>query len=219
MRTGCPSRPVSRRLARPSTSGPSCTGCAASSRKAEEAYRQASHFGRKPQPGLALLRLAQGQVDAARAAICRVVDEAQDQKTRSRVLGAYVEILLAAHDVKAARAGADELSSIAAALDAPFLHAVALHAQGAVLLAEGDARAALASLRAASNAWQRLDAPYHSARVRVLVGLACRALGDHDSARMELDAACRIFQQLGAAPDIAWLKDLSRTCRQERPAG
>ena len=33
--------------------------------KAEEAYRQASELGRKPQPGLALLRLAQGDVDAA----------------------------------------------------------------------------------------------------------------------------------------------------------
>ncbi len=181
---------------------------------AEEAYRQASHFGRKPQPGLAQLRLAQGQVDTARAAICRVVDEARDRKTRSRVLGAYVEILLAAHDVKAARAGAEELASIADAFDAPFLRAVALHSQGAVLLAEGDARAALASLRTSADAWQRLDAPYHGARVRVLVGLACRALGDHDSARLELEAACRVFQQLGAAPDIAWLKDLSRVVPQ-----
>jgi DNA-binding NarL/FixJ family response regulator len=178
--------------------------------RAEEAYRQASQFGRKPQPGLALLRLAQGQVDAARSAICRVVDEAQDQKTRSRVLGAYVEILLAAHDVKAARAGADELVAIAAALDAPFLQAIAMQVEGAVFLAEGNARAALRSLRTASSAWQPFDAPYHSARVRVLIGLACQALGDHDNAQMELDAACRIFQQLGAAPDIAWLRNLSR---------
>ena len=177
--------------------------------KAEEAYRQASDFGRKPEPGLAQLRLAQGQVDAARAAICRVVDEAQDPRARSRVLGACIEILLEAHDVQAARAKADELSSLAAALDAPFLRAVALHAQGAVLLAEGDARRALASLRLASKAWQSLDAPYHRARGRALIGLACRALGDHDSARMELDAAGQVFQQLGAAPDIAWIKDLS----------
>jgi DNA-binding CsgD family transcriptional regulator len=177
--------------------------------EAEEAYRQASHFGRKPQPGLAQLRLAQGQVDAARTAICRVVDEEPDQRTRARLLGASVEILLVANDVKAARAGADELSSIATAFDAPFLRAVARHSQGAVLLAEGDARAALASLRLAGKAWQSLDAPYHGARVRVLVGLACRALGDHDSARMEFDAACRVFQQLGAAPDLASMKDLS----------
>ena len=176
--------------------------------KAEEAYRQANEFGRKPEPGLAQLRLAQGQVDAARAAICRVVDEAQDRRTRSRVLGACVEILLGAHDVKAARVNADELASIAAALDAPFLRAVALHSQGAVLLAEGDARAALASLRLAAKVWQSLDAPYHHARVRALIGLACRALGDHDSARLEFDAACQVFRQLGAAPDIARIGEI-----------
>ena len=77
VRTALRRRPVSRQSARRFTSAANCTGCAASLRKAEEAYRQASDFGRKPQPGLAQLRLAQGQVDAARAAICRVVDEAQ----------------------------------------------------------------------------------------------------------------------------------------------
>ena len=146
------------------------------------------------------------------------MDEAQDPTNAlETVLGACVEILLAAHDVKAARASADELSSIAAALDAPFLRAVALHSQGAVLLAEGDARAALASLRLAAKAWQSLDAPYHRARVRALIGLACRALGDHDSARMEFDAACQVFQQLGAAPDIAWIRPVGRA-RQGRRA-
>ncbi|MGH2625513.1 MAG: DNA-binding response regulator, partial [Anaerolineales bacterium] len=64
--------------------------------KAEEAYRLASQWGRKPQPGLAQLRLAQGQVDAAEAAIRRVVDEAHDRVTRAGLLAAYVEIMLAA---------------------------------------------------------------------------------------------------------------------------
>ena len=98
--------------------------------KAEQAYRQTSRWGREPQPGLALLRLAQGQVEAAAAAIRRVVDEASDRLTRSRVLAAQVEIMLAAGDVQAARAAADELSAIAADLDAPLLGAMAAHATG-----------------------------------------------------------------------------------------
>jgi DNA-binding CsgD family transcriptional regulator len=178
--------------------------------EAEQAYRQASRWGRQPQPGLALLRLAQGQVDAAAAAIRRVVDEASDRLTRSSLLAAYVEIMLAAGDVAAARARADELSAIAGGLEAPLLGAVAAHANGAVLLVEGDARAALDALRGAWTAWQELKAPYEAARVRVLVGLACRGLGDQEGAELELDAARGVFQQLGAVPDLARAQALSR---------
>jgi DNA-binding CsgD family transcriptional regulator len=177
--------------------------------RAEEAYRQASQWGRDPQPGLALLRLAQGQVDTAAAAIRRVVDEASDFVSRSRLLPAQVEILLAAGDVQAASAAAAELTQLADGLGAPFLTAVAAYAQGAVLLAEGDPRAALTALRGAWLAWQDLEVPYEAGRVRVLIGLACRELGDKDGAEMELDAARRVFSQLAAAPDLARVEALS----------
>ena len=178
--------------------------------KAEEAYRQAHQYGRRLQPGLAQLRLAQGQVDAAQAAIRRAVDETQEQRTRASLLPTYVEILLAARDVAAARTAAEELSEIAAAVDALFLHAVSAQAMGAVLLAEGDARGALTLLRGAWTAWQTLDAPYEAARSRVLIGRACRELGDEDTAAMEFDAARGVFQQLGAAPDLARVDVLTR---------
>jgi DNA-binding CsgD family transcriptional regulator len=178
--------------------------------QAEDGYRQALESGRQPQPGLAQLRLAQGQVDVAVAAIRTALDGAQDRVARSRMLAPYVEIVLAAGDVQAARIAADELAEIAADFDAAFLHAVAAHWRGAVLLAEGDARAALVVLRRAWTAWQELEAPYEAARVRVLAGLACRQLGDGDTAEMELDAARRVFQELGAAPDLAQLARVSR---------
>jgi DNA-binding NarL/FixJ family response regulator len=148
------------------------------------------------------------------------VDEAaQDRLTRSRLLAPSVEIALAAHDVRAARAAADELAELAADLDAPLLHAVAAHATGAVLLGEGDARAALAALRRAWTAWQELEAPYEAARVRALIGLACRELGDADTAAMEFDAARGVFQQLGAAPDLARVEALSRTAPAKAAGG
>jgi ATP/maltotriose-dependent transcriptional regulator MalT len=187
--------------------------------EAEEAYRLASRWGREPQPGLALLRLTQGRLDAAHAAIRRVVDEAEGLAARSRVLGPYVDICLAAGDVAAARRGADELCEIAAVWDVPFLHALAAQTVSAVLLAEGDARAALPVLRTAWATWQRLDAPYHAARVRVLIGLACRALGDHDSAEMELDAARLGFQSLGAATDLAMVARLASAGPPACPGG
>lgn len=186
--------------------------------KAEEAYRQAHQHGRQPQPGLAQLRLAQGHVDAAAAAIRGVVDEARDRVTRSKVLPAYVEIMLAAGDVQSARIAADELSEIAADLDARILHAMAARADGAVLLAEGESGAALDAFRRAWAAWQELEVPYEAARVRVLIGLSRRALGDEDTGEMELDAARRAFAELGAAPDLAMVKALSPTAAVE-PAG
>jgi DNA-binding CsgD family transcriptional regulator len=178
--------------------------------KAEEAYRRASQFGREPQPGLAQLWLAQGRVNAAAAAIRRGMDEASDRVARSKLLVAYVEILLAAGDVRAARAGADELAHLADDLAAPLLAAAAGHAQGAVLLGEGDTRAALQALRRAWTAWQELEVPYEAARVRILIGLACRQVGDQDSAEMELDAAHWVFRQLDAVPDLARVEALTR---------
>jgi DNA-binding CsgD family transcriptional regulator len=177
---------------------------------AEVAYRQASRRGLEPQPGLALLRLAQGRTDAAGAAIRRVVAETSERFRRARLLPAQVEILLAAGDVPAARDAADELTGIAERYDTPALRAMAGHAQGAVLLAEGDARAAVVMLRGAWQLWRELEAPYEAARVRVLVGLGCRALGDEEAAAMELDAARDVFARLGAAPDLARLETLDR---------
>jgi DNA-binding CsgD family transcriptional regulator len=177
---------------------------------AEEAYRQASKLGREPQPGLALLRLAQGQTDAAVAAIRRVMDEASDRVARSKLLAAYVEIMLAAGDGQAARAASDEFTQLADDLGAPLLRATAARAQGAVLPGEGDARAALQALRHAWAALQALEVPYEAARVRVLIGLACRQLGDEDGAAMELDAALWVFRQLDAWPDVVRVEALSR---------
>lgn len=179
--------------------------------EAEEAYRQASQYGRSPHPGMALLRLAQGQAGAAEAAIRRVLDEANDRTARSKVLPAYVEIMLAVGDVKAARRAADDLSDIASEIAAPLLQAMSAHATGAVLLAEDDARGALSSLRRAWTAWQELEVPYEAARVRVLIGLACRELRDADSAEMELDAARRSLRELGATPELARVDELFAT--------
>jgi DNA-binding CsgD family transcriptional regulator len=186
---------------------------------AEQAYRQANQWGRNPQPGLALLRLAQGQVDAAKVAIRQAVDEAPERVTRSRLLAAHVEIALAAGDLPGARAAADELSQVADDLGAPLLHATAAHAQGAVLLHQGEARAALGVLRKAWRTWQQLDAPYDAARTRVLMGLGFRALGDPDGAEMELDAARWVFENLGAAPDLARVERLSQTAATRAAGG
>ncbi|MFW6034159.1 MAG: LuxR C-terminal-related transcriptional regulator [bacterium] len=177
--------------------------------EAEECYRAAHQHGREPQPGLALLRLAQGQAAAAETTIRRLAEQARDAMSRVHVLAACVEILLAVGDVAAARSAADELAKLAQDRDVPLLRGESAHAAGAVLLAEGDPRAALTALQQARATWQELDAPYQAARVGVLAGLACRRLGDDDTAHLEWDAAREVFEKLGARPDLARLAELA----------
>jgi DNA-binding NarL/FixJ family response regulator len=185
--------------------------------EAEASYRQASLAGRDPEPGMSLLRLAQGRIDLALPAIHRALDEADDPIARSRLLPASVEILLAANDVDAARAAAAELAGMTEELDVPYLNALAAEASGAVLLAEGDPRAALTKLRAAHRSWRELDAPYRVARVRVLVGVTCLELGDGASAELEFEAARRVLEELGARPDLQRLARLGGSSRPEGP--
>lgn len=175
---------------------------------AEEVYRKASGLGFEPQPGLALLRLAQGRSDAAAPMIRRVMHAAADPIQRARLLPSYIEIMLAAGDVAEARRACGEFEEIVKIFATSVFGTLAAQARGAVELAEGDAQAGLRSLRRAWQGWQQVEAPFDAARVRVLIGLACRALGDEDGCAMELDAARVVFEQLGAAPDLARVESL-----------
>lgn len=185
---------------------------------AEREYGAATQWGRRPDPGLALLRLAQGDADSAAASIRRALDEA-DEFSRPRLLEPFVAIMLARRDLSAARAAADELAALGVRFDAALPRAIASRAEGTVLLAEGDARQALLVLRRAWDLWLGLDAPYESARVRIQIGLACRAVGDADAAVLELAAARSVFSELGAVRDVAQVDDLVAKAEAVRGRG
>ena len=155
---------------------------------AEAAYRSASDVGREPQPGLALMRLAQSKPDAAAATIRRAVAETSPGLPRVSLLPAYVEIMLATGDVDAASVASRELDEVAAEQRCEAVDALSSQVKGALLLAVGDPDAALAPLRLAWRIWQRLEAPYDAARARILLGRACRMVGDHDTAALEFQA-------------------------------
>jgi DNA-binding CsgD family transcriptional regulator len=183
--------------------------------KAEAAYTRANEFGRKPQPGMSLMRLARGQIDIAAASIRSVLGETSARAARARVLAAAVEILLAAADVEHARAAAEELRDIANALGTPLLGAISAQATGAVLLAEGDLVTASTSLRQACEALRDLDTPYEEAQSRLLMAVVCERRGDQDGCRLDLDAARRLFEQLNAEPSLARMEQqFGRTVRQ-----
>lgn len=172
---------------------------------AERWYQRAADHGTRPEPGLALLRLAQGDAQGAASTVRRTLRETPDPPARPFVLAAAVDILLAAGALPEARTSAEELSQHAEQTGAIYLRATASQALGAVLLAEEKASEALAPLRQAAALWSELEAPYQTARTGLAVAAACAALGDTSSAALESAAARRILGRLGAATEPASL--------------
>ena len=180
---------------------------------AEDAYRTANDLGRSPQPGLALLQLAEGQVESALAWISRSLGEVQEPLARVRALPALVEIALAAADVATARSAAAELQQLVdsykiGARRAPAFDATVHFALGQIELAEKDWDGAARDLRRARDGWQQIGAPYEVAQARFLLGIAFRHMGDEHDATLELQAALTTFERLGAKLDEERAKEL-----------
>ncbi|MFI1714355.1 LuxR C-terminal-related transcriptional regulator [Streptomyces litmocidini] len=171
--------------------------------EAAVSYAHAHELGRIPQPGLALLRLAQGRAEAAVAGVDLALacqsDARHDLLGRARLLAARTEVALAVRDVPGAAGAAAELEVLAG--DVPLLRAMADAARGAVALAEARPEPALRLLRRALAGWLELRVPYEAAQVRMLLAAADRTVGDEEAARLELGAARAVFERLGAGPD------------------
>jgi class 3 adenylate cyclase len=168
---------------------------------AEDAFRQAHEMGRSPQPGLALLRLGQGELDAAERLIHGALTESRDRLGRAKLLPAAVEIALATGRRDHAKDAVAELQAIAEAFRTPGLRATALTAAGTSETQSGDHETAIGTLSRALRHWQEIDAPYESARTRMFLADALRQHGDVDAAALETRSAKATFDRLGAVPD------------------
>jgi class 3 adenylate cyclase len=180
---------------------------------AEEAYRMANELGRDPQPGLALLRLAEGKIEAAVAGITRSLGDTEDPLARMRRLPAQAEIAIAAGSLKTARAALDELEAIVDSYKiggrrAPAFDATVHLAAGQIKLAESDTDGAARCLQRARDEWQKVGAPYETAQARMLLGIAFRRRGDEHAASAELEPALATFERLGARLDAERVKEL-----------
>ncbi len=175
---------------------------------ADHAYAEAARLGAATQPGLALLRLAQGRAGIASKALDRVLDASDEPLERARYLPATVDVRLGLGDLPGADAAAGELQGIARRHPTTTLMLAAATATAAVALASGRARAALVTLRRVAAMLRGMELPYEVARARELLGLACRALGEEAAARSELSAARSAFAELGADPDRTRLERL-----------
>ena len=173
---------------------------------AEEAYARANELGADPQPGLALLRLAEGKLEAAVAGISHALEELEEPLSRIRRLPAQVEIAAAAGDLKTARAAAAELEQLVDSYKigtrrAPAFDATVHVAAGRIALAEGDTDEAVGRLRRARDEWREVGAPFETAQSRLLLGVAFRRRGEEHAATTELEAAHATFERIGAKAD------------------
>lgn len=171
--------------------------------EAESAYRRASSLGAATQPGLGLMRLAQGDAQTAAAGVRRALGETERPQDRCSLLPAYVTIMIAAGEPAEAGAAVDELGRCADVFGTTLVRVEHARAMGEVALADDRASDALAPLRRAAAGWRELAAPYETAATAVLLAAACRAVGDEEGAQFELEAATATFAQLGAASDLA----------------
>jgi class 3 adenylate cyclase len=177
--------------------------------QAEQAFREADEFGRTPEPGLSLLRLAQGNVNGALASIRRAAgDDSLALPAQARLLPAAVDIAVAAGESDEAAGYADRLHAIAETFDTSALKASAAFARGQVALARGDVESAYHDFRRARTTWDATAANYDVARAREQLGLALRALEDEDAAIWELQASAVRFERLGAVRDAERVGDL-----------
>ena len=185
---------------------------------AEDAFRRAHQLGGDPQPGLALVRLAQGRAAAASTALRgALADTSRAPMKRAELLAALVEAALTTGDVAVAQDAADKLCSIADALDRPAAHARAKLARGAVRLANRDLGRAMGDLRAACAVWHELGLPYEEAKTRLLIGSVAKEMGDEEGSMLEIRAACVGFEHLGAGEDLR--RATAALDRRARPAG
>lgn len=182
--------------------------------EAETAFRRAHELGREPQPGLARLRLAEGNQAAARALVSQALAaDTTNRLGRARILPVQVESALAAGDLDAAQAAAEELRSIAETYRTAPLQAAALAAEGSVQLARGDPRGSIASLRQACQIWNENGLPFEEARARLVLGAGYRQLGVAENAAMEIAAATAIFERLGASLELRRAVELAERAR------
>lgn len=161
------------------------------------AFASADRLCAQPRPGLALLRLAEGNLDAATSVITDALEGAGwSRLARAKVLPARAQIAIAVGDIATATAAVDELEIIAEDYDSAGLRAAASVARGRVQLATGSEDACV-TLRSAVARWSELGVPYETATARVLLGQACRTTADEAGAVAAFDGARLLFDELG----------------------
>ncbi len=171
---------------------------------AEAAYAEAEACGRDPQPGRALLRLAQGNAEAATAALRAALAVRTLPTERAPLLSALVEVAWVGEDRELAVPTADELVAIADRVGTAGLVATARVAAGTAYLVEQEPGRAVPLLRDGVRRWRSLQASFEVAHARLRLAVALDRVGDVEAGTRERHAGEAALEALGVrAADVA----------------
>ena len=177
---------------------------------AEAEFEQAHRMGREPMPGLALLRLARGDLDGAAGWLRLAPPETSNLSHRAALTAARAQIAAAQGDLALAAAACEDLEDLVRRHPVPLLELAWRAACSVRLLAEGHGDLAAAAANRAFALARDLGLPHEAATARLVLGLACRRTGDEGRARLEIAIARDEFERLGAVLDARKADDLLR---------
>jgi tetratricopeptide (TPR) repeat protein len=175
---------------------------------AEEAFLQAHRRAWAPVPGIALLRMEQGDLTAAAELVADAVNNPPQLPWKERppfgdlqlvpLLDAQSEIAEACGDAETSASAAKRLRSIADGHPSPGLSATAALATAREKLLVEEYLAAVDAANAAVTGWCELDAPFEAAVARVCLGRARERAGNVAGSRLDFRAAHDEFTAFGA---------------------
>src|SRR6516162_3548526 len=175
---------------------------------AEDAFVVAERIAWSAQPGISLLRLAQGDAATAAALMADAIAHPVDIPWKERppsgdlraapLLDAQSAIAAARADLQTCESAARELARISSQFPSRGLAASASLAQARAALLRNEYADARRLALDAARTWAELEAPFESALARVVAGDALAADGNSDGARLQWDAAWRGFGDYGA---------------------
>ena len=186
---------------------------------AEQAFARAHALGRDPQPGLALLRLAQGDAVTARTSLETALAATDPPLPRVPLLTALADVAEASQDRDLAGSVAAELAVIAGSFSTPGIQARAATAAGVAHLLADEPDQALATLREACRTWRSVGGRYETARAQVRLARALAAIGDADASTRERQQARATFEELGARLDLDHLAATGHVTARTAPGG
>jgi tetratricopeptide (TPR) repeat protein len=166
---------------------------------AEEAFCEAQAHAWDPQPGLALLHLARGEVDRAAAQVAAAIAHPPALPSKEQppvgelriapLLAAQAEIAVADDDPTTAAAAAERLARIAEQYPSRPLAAAARLARARAGLLVGQLDASAQAATAAVREYAEMGAPYESARARQVLAEVHARAGRATAAHAEADTA------------------------------
>lgn len=166
-------------------------------------FRSANEHGFVPLPGLASLRLVEGDAKGAEELLLDAIASNPQPLDRAKYLPALIDAEIDLVHIEEAKTLLHELKATADLCASSAMSAEAADREAALAMAEGHLDAALEPLHQSIQEWTNLQMPYEAAQSRLRLADALRGLGSAAAATLEDETARATLARLGgpAAPE------------------